>query len=700
MRMLRGVIAAVRELFRSGRRRHRKVRKVTVSTKVGPVKQESHEASLRSADKVAQTRSSAQTSDDTGPPVDFAALREGTSQREATTEASESHQEFAQVPANGTDVTAHAEAEAPAENSTKPGDDSPLQRDIPVSTPVPYRPHVAHGRGSHSQPNVQKDNHERGTPIIPSQPAALDDAASIAADRPYQEATRDTHVADEIRSEEAPHEDVPASLGDPPHDSSDTDPGQGTDAIEIDGPARPPSANVFRPPPTYRPPAGAPSYRPSRVSSDGGKEDGPILGRARAAAIELRVLFDRGGNCRVTLLPKRAQGQPDAVTTRYLGLTIELTAVEDEYFQDIDLSNLSGALRAGLALTDLDSGHEWVLSGREIFILAPGTTQRGFISTPRLSIGREHVVLVTAARVSDVREALQEAGCADWTELTEHDGVPIDWVLMRGVVPKLAVTQREQADILNALRPLHDVEIELERGIRLEYSTWLKHHPPTIRIYGDLASTDSVLIDGGIATRSPDGGYQVSGWDDIGLHQVWCKNTSVTYTIVTREPRGEIWQAHSFRVPLDGENNGITVCGPLVRGWDDDSGGASTLVMVPSTNRMLIGAEPGQVCEARPLSEVRDAMYVAVPSFNPVWALPARPLLCKKLDSKILLLRDTPPSRQQMLTLGRHSATARWWGLILDAGRKGLRVHPPTQVTTALWREYRRVARDLWRKTR
>jgi hypothetical protein len=86
-----------------------------------------------------------------------------------------------------------------------------------------------------------------------------------------------------------------------------------------------------------------------------------------------------------------------------------------------------------------------------------------------------------------------------------------------------------------------------------------------------------------------------------------------------------------------------------------------------------------------------------------VWALPAQPLACDKHLTRILvvgeLLQPCNAAMGVQPTKNPH-AVNRWCYLILDAGRKGLAVEPATGAAAELWRQYKRRARELWRRTR
>jgi hypothetical protein len=356
-----------------------------------------------------------------------------------------------------------------------------------------------------------------------------------------------------------------------------------------------------------------------------------------------------------------------------------------------------------------DTGQEWTLAGREIFVLAIGTTHRGFVSCPRLTFGREHVVLCAATRLAEVEEALQMVGCTNRTVFGEEDGAPSGWVLVgdmdrtgrpQGLSPTCAVPMKEGSDILNVLRPLPEIEISLEGGVPLGYSSWLAGFPPLIRVLGDAQHIQKVLIDGKEATIGEDSAFRATGWDEPGAHEVWCSNVSRGYSLVHPERTWHPWPAYVF-APVGGASERMAICGPLVQQLG--TGGAREDEVnsfgggVLRSNPILLGAVPGQIFVATPRRDVRGAHCFACPPFEAVWALPAQPLRCDKATNRILLV-----ARPDRAAAPDGSATAgpvsQWCRLILDASRKGLSVDPAG--ARELWTEYKRFARNLSRKTR
>jgi hypothetical protein len=460
-----------------------------------------------------------------------------------------------------------------------------------------------------------------------------------------------------------------------------------------------------RPAPKYRAPAGGPPprRRPSNSQTTRGNAS-PSAARARPAAIDVRVVFQRGGYSIVSLLPHRLPGLPDELVVSSEAGNVDLLALQDERYQDVVPYNLAELLRTGIMWKHSDTGQEWLLSGREVFVLAHGTTHRGFVSCPRLALGREHVVLCTATQLGLVEDALKAAGCAGWTQLGEHDGAPAGWRVLRNVIPWKSVPPSSDSDILNILRPLPEVEIALEGGIRLAYNIWLLGYPPVIRIYGDPEHIEVVLIDGHKAAGSEQDGYTAPGWDVEGDHQVWCGSTSRSYSLVRSEPSSTYWPAYSFTLrSTRGEDHKFEFCGPLVRpiaaiGRSDQR----QVVQVPPSNPILLGARPGEVYFARLRSDLRGAQCLAMPPFDPVWALPPQPLRCDKRANRILLVGEPSAgiSNASRETVCDRRSLEMWCRLILDAGRKGLALEPASLSTRDLWRRHKRLARSLWRNLR
>jgi hypothetical protein len=346
-------------------------------------------------------------------------------------------------------------------------------------------------------------------------------------------------------------------------------------------------------------------------------------------------------------------------------------------------------------------------------VLAAGTTHRGFVSRPRLTLGHEQAVLCTTSNVAGVEGALQEAGCTKWVKFGEEYGAPRGWILVadadrtgrpRGFVPTNPVPLAEESDILNVLRPLPDIDISLGGGVPLGYSNWLAAYPPTIRILGDSQHAHKVLIDGKEATIGEDGVCRAPGWDEPGSHQVWCSNLSRSYSLIRLERTWDAWPAYVFQSPSGGGDR-VAICGPLVRPLTigETLGEVANRLEADDFiqgNLILLGAVPGEVFLAARRQDVRGAHCFPSPPFDPVWALPEQPLRCDKTTCCIRLVGDmsAPTNGVGPDHAGSTGAVSQWCRLILDASRKGLPVTPP--AAEALWLRYKRFARSLWRRIR
>lgn len=468
-----------------------------------------------------------------------------------------------------------------------------------------------------------------------------------------------------------------------------------------------------RTPRQYRPAVRAPGA--SRVATLDSEER---AGRDRTLPIEVRLIFERAGFCRVSLLPRRAPGLPGEIAVSGSGDPPELIALQDEWYQDVVLPDAGALLRRGIEWEGFLSDKRivrWSLSGREIYVLCRHGDLNGFVSTPRLILGEQHVVLCTVDRLQEVRRAIELTGSPDPAMLDGVSGMPPGWVGLRGVVPRTPVAPSPPGDILDALRPLADVEIVFEGGIRLERLTWLNGYPPRIRLRGDVGAIGKVVIDEREATLSLDGGYVVPGWDLQGQHQVWCASASRSYSIREGAEDWEAWDAYTWSMAdfsADGERSRAAICGVLVlppRAAPKDS----RAVMVSASNPILLGAVPGQIqaCEVR--SDVRAETCTGFTWFDPVWAIPADALRCDKRVARVLLIGDPHPvapqnlpqragTQKRLRRAGREDArrVEAWCSAILTACRKGLRTEPHGADVAALWQEYKRHAKAIWRSLR
>lgn len=461
----------------------------------------------------------------------------------------------------------------------------------------------------------------------------------------------------------------------------------------------------------YRPPK---STLPPKPKAGGNVPEGDRTaapGRSRSLPIEVRVLFQRGGTCQVSLLPRRPDEAPEIVRVQGLRDGNVLIALQDEWYGDLHPPNLGELLLSGVAVSEEDAGQVWLLSGREIFVLASTTTLSGYVSSSRLALGRSQCVLAVESRTGDVEAVLREAGCESWKTLTHEDGVPSGWLLFRDVVPTLPVASPPTTDILNTLRPAADIEIALEDGIRLDYSNWLEGNPPSIRVYGDPKSIGAPLIDAAPAVLEQSAGVTrltAPGWDEVGDHQVWCNGVTRRYSLVTRAADPDFWPAYTFS-PVEHRRPAreIAICGPLVREIGDPIDGgdvSSRLCAVPPTNPVILGANPGEILFLAKWNHATGAQRLGSVPFEPIWAVPLLPLLCDKATHRIKFIgnRDAaPPANTRFVNARERNALIRRWCVhVMDLGRKGILLESDEPDVVERWRRCRALARDTWRNRR
>ena len=440
--------------------------------------------------------------------------------------------------------------------------------------------------------------------------------------------------------------------------------------------------------------------------------------RDRAMPIEVRLVFEKAGFCRVSLLPRRAAGMPVELAVTGSGDPPELLALQDEWYQDVVLPNLERLLRQGIEWAgSLPEGRRVrsSLSGRELYVLASHGAINGFVSAPRLILGEEHVVLCVAERLSEVRAAIALTGSPEPTLLNSDSGIPSGWAGLRGVVPRRPIAPSPAGDILDALRPLAEVEIALDGGIRIDRQTWLSGFPPSVRLRGDTSTIGEVTIDGHDATLSADGGCAVPGWDSPGEHSVWCTSDSRTYAIRGGAEDWESWDAYTWslgELGAGGTQSRPAICGVLVRPPRAARSDGRAIV-VPASNPVLIGAGPEEIEICTPRSDVRAGLCIGFPWFEPIWAIPADALHCDKRTARVLLIGSPQPvaegeqqpsarpgERRARFHRGRTRGAYAWYEAILTAGRKGLQTEPSRAEIADLWKTYKRCAKALRRSWR
>jgi hypothetical protein len=447
----------------------------------------------------------------------------------------------------------------------------------------------------------------------------------------------------------------------------------------------PPEENTERIPQRYRPPPQrAPRQNAIRPANQEPKRSVPS---EVTSEIRVRLTFDRFGFCTIGLLPERTAGLDNEVAVKMGGAPVLLIGQED-WYQDLHVDTIGDYLQQGVELRgNLTDGRRarWLLSGRDLYVLASHQRASGFVSTNRLSLGRSDIVLCRVDLLHEVEAILNVAGCEGYSKLDESHGVPLGWVGLRSVMPKKAIALNLGSDPFYAIKPAPDIEIELEGGVRLRNSVWLAGYPPRIKLFGESSAAVRVLVDGKEGQTTGEGFVIADGYDMSGQHSVHCEGLSCSCSYSIEEPPDswDEWPAYHFAQ--------ADICGPLVQLAPEIRSGR--LFTGPMSNPLLLGSEPGQVFWCSPR---RVALWKGFVPFDVVWALPAQPLRCDKKTARILQFANIPVA---LVNDGRKSALM-WSNAILDASRKGLRIENGDPDSTARWRDYKKAARNVWRAAR
>jgi hypothetical protein len=612
--------------------------------------------------------------------------------------------------------------EAATQDSSPPeavAEDVPAAQETDAEEPVPVESSPVAEKDVEIPPPVQAAPDAEPTapepiaaetiaPTAPEEPEA-------ASPAPLQDQTPET-VAPPLPYETIAPEPKRTEQTERAEEPEETQPGDGAERVEETSPApqspakptvprpasrtqrpRPPRPEKPKGPPTprrYQPPQRGRNVSRRSVASNGENEDEAAApARERPSPIELRLRNQRGGMVAVSLLPRRREGMPVAIDVAGAGSSaLSLSALRDEWYQDVLLPDLGAVLRTG-AEWYADSGDvrlRWSLAGRDLYVLGTSDEWSGYLSTSWLALGDEHAVLCVKEIVPQVEDLLRQCCDALPARLTEDDGVPEGWVVLRPVVPARPLPLGNARDIFDALRPPPDIEIALRGGIRLHLAQWLAGHPPAIRLYGDAAQAGTFLIDGALATPQPDGSYTARGWDSVGDHVIACGGQTKTYSIVDPPDGWDAWTAYAFPSVDTG------ICGALACSLRQERRSPHR---VPTSNPILLGKRPGEIYRCPVRTDVSLPFYQAFPPFTPLWAVPADPMHADKSTARILVM---PASSREDSPQGDRCVgdVRQWCSVILNCSRKGLALEPAGEEAANAWRECRDVARNLWRASR
>lgn len=453
--------------------------------------------------------------------------------------------------------------------------------------------------------------------------------------------------------------------------------------------------------------AGIEEEERTEKESSPGRYRAPILGPGKAQRrkpprsgatnqhnvleVRIRTVCDRHGFCRFQMVGRRPDGSPEELEARGGRRSVVLTEVADDWYEFGELNDLPGIMERGCRFSaSYGEGEEavWELRGRDLYVLGELHGLFGFVSTPRLSIGERQVVICRESRVTEVQAILAGAGCVGLRAYREDYGAPQGWVFFSPVVPCRSIPQVPGDDILNVIRPIPDVEVRLEGGLWLRDSCWMAGYAPRVRVAGEIPPGAEVTIDGEKATEREQGVYVADNSERVGSHIIWCSGKSAGYEICEWDVRWEEWKAEDFTRRILGAAVSLS------------SDARETLVNVPTSNPVLIGAIPGEVfrCDAR-----AGKQWSGVVPFPVCWALPEDALHCDRCVRRVLLVRPIPPVRANAAAHWNKSGRAivlLWCQAIRDCQQKRLELMPADAASEDLWRKYKEEARGVWRAAR
>lgn len=421
-----------------------------------------------------------------------------------------------------------------------------------------------------------------------------------------------------------------------------------------------------RRPPTYRP-----RLERSRTKREQATRAAAPEREYQDLEAELQILFGPGdwGIELCALLRRPADAEEVAVLEG--GDETWLGALDDRLLEPLALGDGARVLSVGLSIAAVGLPVRWRRSSRDIHVFGENASVAGFVSQPRVTIGRENVVVCKDELVSVALAQITATGSAAPTRI-EGPGVPVGWLCWRGIRPARPSAPQNGPAILHALDPLPAVSIDLAGGLQLARGRWLEGHPPSIRLLGLLEPGEPVRIDGLPASIEGDGSWIAEGWDRRGGHRIEYGGITATYEVVPGAATWDWWPA-----------------------WDGATALAGALASASGREYFhtdpfahLIGATPGEICSFSPAA---DGIYAAAPDFVPVWLL-ARAAGMR--NSKPALI-GAPLAPAAAADAGA-AAAIRWARTISSVGRSGARGSEERR----LWDQYLAVAKKKRRPAR
>jgi hypothetical protein len=398
---------------------------------------------------------------------------------------------------------------------------------------------------------------------------------------------------------------------------------------------------------------------------------------------EIRLL-ESSGFYSVTVLLRRGVSLPSQMrATSNYGDQVELVPLTEEWYCDLDLRNLAEVLSDGLELRARVNGSKvaWVLGGREVYVLGPRSDMSGWISMPRLVIGQTHSLLCHESSRDGVARLLRDCGTERFNEIRGH-GIPDRWLLFTQVRPTRHLVGNGD---FQHIAPNPDIDIQLTGGIRIDRNTWLAGHAPTIHVFGAIDGLQ-FFVDGEVASVTSERVLTAREIHSIGKHLIAGPGISVVYSIAeASEDVFDAWPAFTF--------GSRAICGSLVLQDRRPILG----IRVSRNHPVLIGSNPGEIYLCREDERVGDSYFVS-PPFQPLLAIPRSPLLCDKRNSSVFVFETSSvPSLQRPVINAREKI---WLAYLSDCAHKNLACLPDTESCRAKWKQIRRAAKAMRKRSR
>ncbi|MER9753936.1 hypothetical protein NKJ46_10845 [Mesorhizobium sp. M0166] len=386
---------------------------------------------------------------------------------------------------------------------------------------------------------------------------------------------------------------------------------------------------------------------------------------------DLQLLFSPGDwGIELSALLRQPVGAEE-VAVQEGGEETWLGALDDRLLEPLALEDGARVLSEGLSIAAIGLPVRWHRSARDIHIFGEHPSVAGFVSQPRIAIGRENVVICREELVVAALAQIAATGAIAPLRI-EGPGIPFGWFCWRDVRPARPSAPQDGPAILHALDPLPAVSIELAGGLQLARGRWLEGHPPSIRLLGLLEPGEPVRIDGRPASLEGDGTWAAEGWDRRGGHRIEYSGITATYEV---EPGAVVWDWW----PAWGEKTALA--GALA-----STRGSEYFHTDPSAH--LIGAMPGEICN---FSVAIGGIYVARPAFAPVWLL-ARAAGMRNSRPSLISAPLAPSTAAHAVA----STISLWARTICSVGRSGAHGSAERQ----LWDQYLAVAKRKRRPPR